>query len=59
MEKKEIEVINFIPCRLAEPISAVSINDEMMVFGSFTGYLGFIRIKNKMEEATYIEEIFD
>ena len=59
MEKKKIEVINFVPCRLSEPFSAIALNDKMLMFGAITGYIGFIMLANKGEEATYIDEVFD
>ena len=54
-----MEFINFVPCRLAEPFSAISLNKEMLMFGAVSGYIGYLRLNNKKEEATYIEEVFD
>jgi len=60
MEKSGISLINFVPCKLAEPISAISINRQLMVFGSMSGYIGFLILgENEKSEATYIEEVFD
>ena len=39
-------IIKFIPSRIGEPLTAVAIGTEMIVFGSITGYIGFYFFKD-------------
>ena len=52
-----MRLIAFIECRLAEPITAVDVNNEYVAFGSISGYFGIFNIKSKT--AKYSEKCED
>ena len=47
MQKKEIKLIEFINLRYADPISAIDLNDNYLLFGSMLGSISFYIIDQK------------
>jgi tRNA U34 2-thiouridine synthase MnmA/TrmU len=47
MQKKEIKLIEFINIRYADPISAIDLKDNYLLFGSMLGSITFYIIDQK------------
>lgn len=54
MQKKEIKLIEFINLRYADPISAIDLNDNYLLFGSMLGSISFYIIDQKNYSAYQI-----
>ena len=39
------KIIKYIPSRIGEPLTAVAISDDFILFGSISGYIGFCYYK--------------
>jgi len=40
------KIIKFIPSRIGEPLTAVGMGNDVIVFGSISGYLGYFILKD-------------
>jgi hypothetical protein len=47
----------WVKIRIGEPITALDIDNEWVVFGSISGYLGFYNIERS--DLKYIQEVFE
>ena len=52
-------IIKFIPSRIGEPLTCFAMHNDVVIFGSISGYVGFYNIKanNVMYDYEHLYEV--